>query len=88
MISYSAGRLAYIILELTNRYGKNIDGKLTLPFPLTHQDLANLTGMFRETVSLAIQDLLKAKIISREKQILTVENKKKLEEYSKYGKKS
>src|SRR3989344_7341602 len=80
------GRLAYIILELVNKYSIKTEGKISLPFPLTHQDLANLTGMFRETVSLAIQELTKAKVVSREKQIISVENKPLLEEYSRYGK--
>lgn len=76
----SMGRLAYIILELESKYGVDEEGKIHLPFQLTHQDLANLTGMFRETVSLSIQQLKKLGAISSEKQIITILNKHLLEE--------
>jgi CRP-like cAMP-binding protein len=52
----SLGRLAYIILQLIKKYGIKNNGKSTLPFPLTHQEIANLTGMFRETISISIQE--------------------------------
>jgi CRP/FNR family transcriptional regulator len=75
----SLGRLAYMILELSKRYGVQEDGVIKLPFPLTHQDLANLTGMFRETVSLSMQQLKKSGIIDSEKQIIVVKDKAQLE---------
>jgi CRP-like cAMP-binding protein len=79
----SLGRLAYMILELENKYGILENGQPHLPFPLTHQDLANLTGMFRETVSLSMQQLRKMQVIASEKQIITILNKEILEEMAK-----
>ena len=82
----SLGRLAYIILQLMKKYGDKNTDKKTLPFPLTHQEIANLTGMFRETISISMQELKKAGIISIEKHLITIENKKGLEECAKTGK--
>ena len=82
----SLGRLAYIIARLSNKYGKRDRNKIILPFPLTHQELANLTGMFRETVSISMQELKKSGIISIDKHVIVVENKEKLEECARAGK--
>ncbi len=84
----SLGRLAYIILQLANKYGVGESGKVSLPFPLTHQELANLTGMFRETTSICMQELKKAKIISIERHFIVIEDKEKLEECARTGKKA
>ena len=84
----SLGRLAYIILQLKNRYGEKSDGKVSLPFPLTHQELANLTGMFRETISISMQELKKAGIISIDRHLITVEDNKRLEECARTGKRA
>lgn len=84
----SLGRLAYIILQLMKKYGYKNAGKSTLPFPLTHQEIANLTGMFRETISISMQELKKAGIISIEKHLIIVENKKGLEECARTGKRA
>lgn len=81
----SLGRLAYIILQLANKYGIKSD-KIRLPFPLTHQELANLTGMFRETISISMQELRKAGIISMERHFIIIEDKEKLEECARAGK--
>ncbi len=81
----SLGRLAYIILQLTDKYGAGEAGKKRLPFPLTHQELANLTGMFRETVSISIQELKKSGIISIDKHNVTVEDRDRLEECARTG---
>src|SRR3989304_6431242 len=82
----SLGRLAYIIARLSNKYGKRDRNKIILPFPLTHQELANLTGMFRETVSISMQELKKSGVISIEKHVIVIENKEKLEECARAGK--
>lgn len=84
----SLGRLAYVILQLINKYGGIESGKASLPFPLTHQELANLTGVFRETISISIQELKKAGIISIDKHLIAIEDKEKLEECARTGKKA
>ena len=82
----SLGRLAYIILQLMNKYSEKGRGKMSLPFSLTHQELANLTGMFRETISISMQELKKAGIISVEKHFIIVQDKERLEECARTGK--
>ena len=84
----SLGRLAYIILQLMKKYGDKSTGKNTLPFPLTHQEIANLTGMFRETISISMQELKKAGVISIDKHLISVEDKKGLEEFARTGKRA
>ena len=70
------------------KYGDKSTGKNTLPFPLTHQEIANLTGMFRETISISMQELKKAGIISIDKHLISIENKKGLEECARTGKRA
>ncbi|MEX0617166.1 MAG: Crp/Fnr family transcriptional regulator [Candidatus Woykebacteria bacterium] len=82
----SLGRLAYIISQLAKKHGTKKSSKTTIPFPLTHQELANLTGMFRETISISIQELKKAGIISIEKHYILVEDSERLEECARSGK--
>ena len=82
----SLGRLAYVIVALSNKYGKRDRNKIIMAFPLTHQELANLTGMFRETVSISMQELKKSGVISIEKHVIVIEDPKKLEEAARAGK--
>ena len=82
----SLGRLAYIIMQLAKKYGEKTDGKIVIPFPLTHQELANLTGMFRETVSISMQELKKGEIISIDKHLVIILDEQKLEECARAGK--
>lgn len=82
----SLGRLAYLILQLVNKYGGKEGNKISLPFPLTHQELANLTGMFRETISISMQELKKTGIIDIEKHTIIVKDKERLEECARSGK--
>ncbi|HJZ92321.1 MAG TPA: Crp/Fnr family transcriptional regulator [Gemmataceae bacterium] len=50
----SRGRLAHLLLELIESHGeRNGDGH-AIRFPLSHQDLAGLIGVSRETVTLTL----------------------------------
>ncbi len=84
----SLGRLAYMILELVNHYARVEDGTTKLPFPLTHQDLANLTGMFRETITVSMKQLKKEGVIDSEKQIFLIKDKAKLEKLASSSRKT
>jgi CRP/FNR family transcriptional regulator len=81
----SLGRLAYMIQELANKYGVRQSPKVMLPFPLTHQDLASLTGMFRETVSIGMQELKKAEIVSTNKQVVVIDDIDRLNKCASLG---
>src|SRR3989344_193941 len=50
------------------------NGKITIKIPLTHQDIANIAGMSRETATLAIKRLRKKKIITYKKRLIFIAN--------------
>jgi len=74
-------RVASAILISAKRFGdKKVDGKITINLNLTHQDIANLAGLTRETTSIAIGQLEKAGILSQIKHQFVVNDIEKLEE--------
>jgi len=83
--SYS--RVACAIYLSAKRFGKNPEkDKVIIKLPLTHQDIANIAGISRETASIAIKKLEKKKIISCKHHIFIV-NAKKLEKEALISKK-
>ena len=67
-------RVAALILELA--------GPESFITGLTHEDLANQLGMYRETVTIAIKRLKKAGTLKVSRKVITILNKKKLKELS------
>jgi len=65
-------RVASVLKLLSRRFGKKNGTTLTITLPLTHQDIANLIGVTRETTSLEMEKLVARKIISYEHQQVTV----------------
>lgn len=65
-------RLGHLLLELTEQYGKVVDDSVLLDIKLSHQELASLIGVTRETVTtllgeMQVEGLL---LISRQKVII------------------
>lgn len=58
-------KVASTFLMLLGRFGKEKNGKRCIDIPLTHQDIADLSGITRETASIQIEILVKEKLISR-----------------------
>lgn len=58
-------KTASILVICGERFGEKLDGKILIPIPLTHKDIANLIGMTRETVTIELNKLEKEKIIER-----------------------
>ncbi|HEX8947874.1 MAG TPA: Crp/Fnr family transcriptional regulator [Dissulfurispiraceae bacterium] len=52
-------RIRCLLVMLSNKYGKKIDGRIVLSIKFTHQDIAEMTGMARETVTRVIDELQK-----------------------------
>lgn len=50
-------RLIHLLLELSEQYGKQTADGLMLDFKLSHQDLANIIGSTRETVTVALGEM-------------------------------
>lgn len=74
-----SSRLASVILIYTNRFGvKYGRGNICIPIPFTHQDIANLVGTARESVSLEIKKLVDKRIIGYKGKSIVVKDLKKL----------
>ena len=59
-------RVIKILLELADRYGRKTDDGLKISLKLTHQELADMVGSSRETVSRIISALEKGSLIINE----------------------
>lgn len=57
-------QVAATILDLAECFGQKDQGQATISYWFTHQDIANLTGLSRERVTMEINNLLKEKLIS------------------------
>ena len=51
------------LIYLARHFGEENDGYLFLREQFTHQNLADLTGMVRETISLAMEKMVNQKLI-------------------------
>ena len=47
----TASRLARVLVRFSKQYGRPSEDSVVIEFPFTHQDLANMIGTARETVS-------------------------------------
>ena len=75
-------RLAYLLLNFSERYGKNNGQNVEFTLPITREDMANFIGVTRETISRKLRRLEDDKLIkiSGTKKI-TVLDKDLLKEY-------
>lgn len=70
-------RLLYVFRYFCLRYGRNTDDEFVkIQIPLTQQDIANFTGLTRETVSIGINRLREEGIISSENKYYAVDTKR------------
>ncbi|MCA9074058.1 MAG: Crp/Fnr family transcriptional regulator [Planctomycetaceae bacterium] len=67
-------RLSGLLWELTERYGRRIVEGLLIDIKLSHQDLAGLIGVTRESVTLALGELQSEGVISVGRQRIVVLN--------------
>lgn len=59
----SYNRVAHILLFYVRKFGSEVKGGSRISMPLTHQDIADILSVSRETVSMAMVKLAKKKII-------------------------
>jgi CRP-like cAMP-binding protein len=57
-------RLTHLLLELAEQYGTRENGGLRLRIQLSHQDLANVIGSTRETVTVVLGEMQQEGILS------------------------
>lgn len=81
IIKEKAGkRVAWSILMLSRRFGKPIsEDKIRIQIKLTHQDVARISNLTRESTSLEIEKLIKMGTISFNKGLITVNKIDKLQ---------
>ncbi|MFL1675337.1 Crp/Fnr family transcriptional regulator [Paenibacillus thiaminolyticus] len=78
-------RIAYMILELGNKYGKSAQGgqeRIKIELPLSREELANYVGVTRETISRKFSKFERLGIIEiKGTREITILNLQKLNEY-------
>lgn len=75
----SYNKVASLLLLLVERFGKKSKSFMLIQIPLTHQDIASMLGLTRETVSISMKKLFDKGIISRYDQFIIVKSIRKLE---------
>lgn len=67
-------KVASILLICAERFGRKAAGGMVIDVPLTHNDIATLVGMTRETVSIEMKKLEKKNLISYRGRLLVVKD--------------
>ena len=75
------GRIVGMLYKLSKEYGEQCEAGTRITIPLSRQELANLIGTSRETVTRLLGDLKKSKIIELDKQEIVIINEKKLKQW-------
>jgi CRP-like cAMP-binding protein len=76
----SRHRIMAALLMFAKRFGEaSPSGKITITLPLTHQDIADVAAITRETTSIHIKQLENQGLISQNSHLFTILNLQKLE---------
>ena len=78
--TWSYNRLKKVLLRLCEEHGKETPKGTMIPLRLTHEDLANLIGTTRETVTTQMIRFRRMGLVTRQDRFLVV-NKSRLEEF-------
>lgn len=78
--TWSYNRLAKVLLRLCEEHGKETPTGTVIPLRLTHEDLANLIGTTRETVTTQMIRFRRRGLVKRQDRFLVV-NRSRLEEF-------
>jgi CRP/FNR family transcriptional regulator len=85
-LSHSAGqKLAKLLLEWSSRNGKSANVDSDVRLTLTHDQIGQMIGTSRETVTRVLADLKKRQIVQRKGSALSVRNKNALEALASTG---
>ncbi|MCD6239467.1 MAG: Crp/Fnr family transcriptional regulator [Thermotogae bacterium] len=74
----AVSRLARSILVLSDEFGKKKDGDIVIDFAITHQSIAEITGLARETVSRVFTRFEEENVLKIEKHRITIHGIEKL----------
>ncbi len=74
-------RVVSAIILSSRRFGDQVSAdQISIRIPLTHQDIADLSGITRETASIAISKLIRRGLISHHYRKMTITSFRRLEE--------
>lgn len=85
MFGNAQNKVTSIILICAERFGEKREDGIFIKIPLTHQDLANLIGLTRETVSIEMKKLQRGGLIDYKSKYISIRNAQKLKEESVIG---
>lgn len=77
----SAGKLAELLLRLASQEGRRITEGVIIDFRLTHQEIADLIGCSRSTVSRELNNFKKEEIITIENKYIVINDISALKKY-------
>lgn len=71
-------RIAKLILRLSARYGTRVGGDIFLNVPLTHQEIADMVGTSRQTVTTALSQFKRQGVLSIDNHRIHIESEELL----------
>ncbi len=71
-------RLAHLLLSLSRDFGEQKEDGVRLNVKMTHQELANLIGSTRETVSATLNDFKRQGLIQQDHHAITIRDQERL----------
>lgn len=74
-----ATRVAKLLIHLCARYGRRGPGNICLGIPLTHQEIADMTGTTRQTVTSVLSDLRRRGVLRVQDHHIWIEREDQLE---------
>jgi CRP/FNR family transcriptional regulator len=81
LISDDVGtRIAKLILRLSARYGTRVGKEIFLNIPLTHQEIADMVGTSRQTVTTTLSSLKRQGVLSIDNRRIHIESEELLSE--------
>ena len=69
-------RVLHLLLKLSEQFGTENDGFVKIDFPLTHQEIANMIGVTRESVTTILKDLSQKGILRTGRMQISVHSQK------------
>ena len=80
ILTDTTARVASFLYDIVERFADVKNNSTTLPLPLTHQTISEFVGAFRETVTIAVNRLIKDKVLEDKRGKITILDAKKLQE--------
>lgn len=78
-------RIGKLILRLSARYGNRVGKDIFLNIPLTHQEIADMVGTSRQTVTSALSELKRRGVLSIDNRVIHIESEELLNEVAKHS---